>query len=156
LGPCDIPSKIIVKLCRIRNSREWVVIINLEESRRHSKLNHETANTQEKLALFDKTFSFSLLFPFQNKNNNKQPKTRNNQNYFHLYVTSEHFLKQKKKHSLKSINKQSLTRDQRFIDTCPPVVLGTTEIEAMSTYVWVVINTSTQTWKYHDNSNEPK
>jgi hypothetical protein len=101
LGPCDIPSKIIVKLCRIRNSREWVVIINLEESRRHSKLNNETANTQEKLALFDNTFSFSLLFPFQNKNNNKQPKTPNNQNYFHLYVTSEHFFKQKtlsKKH----------------------------------------------------------
>ena len=32
-----------------------------------------------------------------------------------------------------------------FFSTCPPVVLGMTEIEAISTYVWVVMNTSTQT-----------
>ena len=30
--------------------------------------------------------------------------------------------------------------------TCPPVVLGTTDIEAISTYVWAVRKMSTQTW----------
>jgi hypothetical protein len=29
LRPCDIPSKIIVQLCWIRDSRERIVIINL-------------------------------------------------------------------------------------------------------------------------------
>lgn len=37
LGPRDIPSKIIVKFCRIRKSREWVVIVNLEGSKKHVK-----------------------------------------------------------------------------------------------------------------------
>jgi hypothetical protein len=35
------------------------------------------------------------VFSFQNKNINNQPKTQITQNYFHLYVTSEHFFKQK-------------------------------------------------------------
>ena len=41
MRPCDIPSKIIVQLRRIRKSREWVIIINLEDSKRHLKLHYE-------------------------------------------------------------------------------------------------------------------
>lgn len=37
-----------------------------------------------------------------------------------------------------------------IVFTWPPVVLGITEIEAMSTYDWVVMNKSTQTWKCYN------
>lgn len=40
-----------------------------------------------------------------------------------------------------------------LFNTWPPVVLGMTEREAISTYVCVVINKSTQTWNYHETIN---
>lgn len=44
----------------------------------------------------------------------------------------------------------------KYLITCPPVVFGMTEIDAMSTYVWVVINISTQTWKKYHKELENK
>jgi hypothetical protein len=86
LWPSDIPSKIVVKLCRIRKSWEWVIIINLEKMR-------------------------SLTFKFRCM------------------------------HQICLLKQQTLAL--RY--TCPPVVRGMVDMEAMSTYVWVVTNTSTQT-----------
>jgi hypothetical protein len=50
-------------------------------------------------ALFDNTFF--LLFSFQNKNINKQLKTQNTQNYFHISVKSKQFFKQKTRSTFK-------------------------------------------------------
>ena len=52
-----------------------------------------TENYRVKLCLI--TLSYSFVLFFWNKNINKQPKTKHTQNYFHIYATSKHFLKQK-------------------------------------------------------------
>jgi len=42
----------------------------------------------------------AFVFSFQNKNINKEPKIQTLKNYFHLYLTSENFFKQKTKNTL--------------------------------------------------------